>query len=115
MRRPRMLWVSLGLFGVLFSAFMGLWLWAEFGFERTIIMYETAEEPLVESVAPRAASVEEAGIEEGGPAPTAEAPPWLQPVRWGTMAGAAALAAGVVYLEVMYRRRQRGQVLRTRD
>ena len=109
MRRPKVLWVSLGLFGVLFSAFMGFWLWAEFGFERTIIIYEAAEEPLVQAVAPRAAADEEAGIEEAMPALTAEAPPWLQPVRWGTMTGAAAVAACVVYLEAMYRRRQRGQ------
>ena len=115
MRRPRMLWVTAGLFGVLFSAFMGLWLWAEYGFERTIIIYETAEAPLVEAVAPRVASVEEPGIEEARPAPIPEAPPWLQPVRWGTMAGAAALAVCVVYLELMHRRRQRGRVPRTRD
>ncbi len=102
------------MFGVLFSTFLGFWLWAEFGFERTIIIYEAAEEPLVKAVAPRAAG-EEADVEEAMPAPTAEAPPCLQPVRWGTMTGAAVVAACVVYLEAMYRRRPRGQVLRTRD
>ena len=91
MRRPRMLWVSLGLFGVLFSTFLGFWLWAEFGFERTIIIYEAAEEPLVKAVAPRAAG-EEADVEEAMPAPTAEAPPGLPPVRRGPAGRAGEIA-----------------------
>jgi len=109
------MWVSVGLFGVLLSAFMGFWLWAEFGFERTITIIETVEAPSAEVMAPKAASMAEPGTEEAAAAPVAEtAPDWLEPVRWGTMAGAAAVAAAIVYLELMHRRR-RDRPVRTRD
>ena len=115
MRRPGILWLALGLFSVLFCAFLGFWLWAEFGFERTIVMYETAREPVVRAVVPGAAPPEEAATEEARFAPTPETPPWLLPVRWGTMAGAVVVAIYVVYLEALHRRGRRRRVLRTED
>jgi hypothetical protein len=115
MKRPKLLWVALGLFGIFFCTFLGFWLWAEFGFERTIVMYETARAPAVESVVPGTAAAEEAVTEEARPAPVPETPPWLLPVRWSTMAAAAIVAIYIIYLEVLYRRRQKGQVPRIQD
>ncbi len=120
MRRPIILWVALGLFSIFFCTFVGFWLWAEFGFERTIVMYETARAPAIQSVVPKATATEEAvaedAVTEGArPAPVPETPPWLLPVRWSMMAAAAVVAAYIIYLEVLYRRRQRGQVPRMED
>ena len=107
MRRPKILWVALGLFSIFFCTFVGFWLWAEFGFERTIIIYETARAPAVQSVVPGVTATEEAVAEEARPAPVPETPQWLLPVRWSTMAAAAIVAVYIIYLEVLYRRRQR--------
>jgi len=115
MRRPKILWVALGLFSIFFCTFLGFWLWAEFGFERTIVMYETARAPAVKSMVPGVTATEEAVIEEAIPAPVPETPPWLLPVRWSMMAAAAVVAIYIIYLEVLYRRRQKGQVPRMQD
>ena len=115
MRRPKILWVALGLFSIFFFTFLGFWLWAEFGFERTIVMYETARAPAVKSMVPGVTATEEAVIEEAIPAPVPETPPWLLPVRWSMMAAAAVVAIYIIYLEVLYRRRQKGQVPRMQD
>ncbi|MBL7166287.1 MAG: hypothetical protein ISS55_07380 [Dehalococcoidales bacterium] len=115
MRRPKILWVALGLFSIFFCTFLGFWLWAEFGFERTIVMYETARAPAVQSVVPGVTAAEEAVAEEAIPAPVPETPPWLLSVRWSMMAAAAVVAVYIIYLEVLYRRKQKGQVSRMQD
>ena len=115
MRRPKILWVALGAFSVLFCVFLGFWLWAEFGFERTVVIYEVAAPPTVEAAAPRAATVEETGTEKAIPAPMPEAPAWLMPARWATMAAAVVAAAYFVYLEAAHRRRLREQTVRTQE
>jgi len=111
MRRPRLWWVALGLFSILLFAFMGFWLWAEFGFERTVVLYETAQAPETESAVPKAATME-AASEETAAAQATEAPSWLTPARWSMMAGAGIAAFYIIYLEAVYRKRQRSKRLR---
>jgi hypothetical protein len=116
MRRPKILWVALSLFSIFFFTFLGFWLWAEFGFERTIVIYEAARAPAVQSVVPGTTAIEEAVTEEASrPAPVPETPQWLLPVRWSTMAAAAIVAIYIIYLEALYRRRQRGRVPHIQD
>ncbi len=115
MRRPKILWVALGLFSIFFFTFLGFWLWAEYGFERTIVIYEAARAPAVQSVVPGITATEEAVTEGTRPAPVQETPPWLLPVRWSMMAAAAIVAIYIIYLEMLYRRRQRGRVPHIRD
>ena len=113
MRRPRLWWIALGLFSILLFAFAGFWLWAEFGFERTVVLYETARAPEIESAVPKAATVE-AASEETTATQTAEVPSWLTPARWSMMAGAGIVAFYIAYLEAVYRRRQRSERLHTK-
>ena len=115
MRRPKILWVALGLFSIFFFTFLGFWLWAEFGFERTIVIYEAARAPAAQSVVPGITATEEAVTEEARPAPVPETPQWLLPVRWSTMAAAAIVAIYIIYLEALHRRRQRGRVPHIQD
>jgi len=114
MRRPRLWWIALGLFSILLLAFAGFWLWAEFGFERTVVLYETARAPEVESALPEAATVEAAPEGEAA-TQAAEVPAWLTPTRWSMMAGAGIIACYIIYLEAVYRRRQRSERLHIKD
>ena len=102
MKRPRKLWIALGLFGLLFCAFVGLWLWTQFGFEPTVVIYDTEQASAEGSMSP-----EDKTTQETTPALTSEIPFWFSQVRWSIMAAAIAAAIYVIYLETGYRRRYR--------
>ena len=93
---------------------MGFWLWTEFGFERTVVLYETAQAPEVKSALPEVATTK-AASEEEATTPTVEIPLWLTPTRWSMMAGAGIVAIYIIYLEAVYRKRQRSERLQTKD
>jgi len=114
MRRPRLLWAAIALFGVFLSAFVGFWLWAEFGFERTMVIYEAAKAPEERAVEPGVTTLKEAES-PAEPEAAEETPAWLLPVRWGTLAAAAAVAAYIIYLEAVHRRRQRAAASSSED
>ncbi|MFC1860175.1 hypothetical protein ACFLYC_01195 [Chloroflexota bacterium] len=102
MTRPRKLWIAVGLFCALFFASLGFWLWTQFGYERTIIIYEAEQAPLVRSAIPGGAPAEESEF-----ALATGIPYWFLPVRWGTIALIVVVAIYIVYLEIIYRRQQR--------
>ncbi len=104
MKRPVRLWVALGLSGFLLSTFLGFWLWAQFGFERTVIIDETGKEAVMRSEAPAAMSAEET---EATPAP--EPPEWLLTARWIAMAAAIGATGYAIYVEAARRRQLRSR------
>ena len=108
MTRPIKLWVALGLFSAFLGAFVGFWLWAEFGFESTVIIYETAEGRAVQSKASAEVDTAEAGTAEGEFIAAPALPSWVLPARWGSMSAAAAAVIYIAYLEAVHRRGQRG-------
>jgi len=114
MRRPGLWWAALALFSIFLFTFVGFWLWAEFGFERTVVLYETAQAPEARSVEPETATLE-AASEELATTATVEEPSWLIPARWGMMAAAGIVAIYVIYLETDYRRNQKKNRLQTKD
>ena len=99
MLRPWTLWLAT----VVLIFLLGFVFWVQFGYERTIVVYEEVEEAVEEVRAPQVASAEEATT-----APTPQIPLWLTSLQWSAVAVAAGLFVCVIYLELAYRRRRRG-------
>lgn len=99
MLRPWTLWLAT----VVLIFLLGFVFWVQFGYERTIVIYEEVEELTEEVRAPQVASAEEEAA-----APIAQIPVWLASVQWSAIAVAAGLFVYIIYLELVYRRRRRG-------
>ena len=111
MRRPRKLWVALGLFWFLLMAFVGIILWGQYGYSHTIIIYEAVGEQVVRETLDSTAA-EEATARETAAATAGKLPSWTRPARWGTLSAALVIAGYFLYVEVSHRRKQRVSSLR---
>ena len=102
-RRPKILWLALAIFCLFCLVSIGVFLWVNMGFDRTIIVSEVLEGQAIRTTE----SEEAAPAESAAPATVSEAPGWLLTSRWIAIAAAAVAALFTIYLEISHRRAMR--------